>query len=463
MRSFLAASLLFAAATLSAWEWFVMRPAEFITATPALIEVGFPTVGIQTGSADDGQGGSKGYCLFMQDGHNWNTCAPALGGDMSFIVKAQFRDPFKLYGVQFSIQGFNSIIQFVHVDNFQTVYATYTFDSGSATTDMTVSEWPAAFQYRDGKFWLGNKTGKILISTDEGVSWAAKTVTTDTAVEITSIRMLDALNGWATGGLISSDSSVQPTLTMESKGGLWETADGGETWTAVVEGLAILPAEAVKDANGKWYMRMQDASNIETADPMGNQGDTLTPETKLIYSTDNFASFSAWSAETYDMTVNGEKFDSFNVPGLGVTDDLSEVWIGGFIVAGLSGTPVSISSNDGGATWTKKQMPQGALGFKLFNFKDPDHVYAVGGQKNIFKYGDQNENWVYQPDEDPATDDEQSDESVTDDTTADTVVTDGTTTDTGTITDDTTTDTGTTDDSDMLLEEESACGCTLVF
>lgn len=450
--------LLLAATTLSAWDWFIMRPAEFITAHPALIEVGFPTVGIQTGTVETGQG-SEGYCLFMQDGHNWNACPAALGGKMSFIVMAQFRDPFKMYGIQFSIQGFNAIIQFVHADNFQTVYAVNTFNSGEPLTDMSVSEYPLALQYRDGKLWLGNKSGKVLISTDEGVSWTPHVITTDTQVEISSIRMISALNGWATGGRITEESGFEPKITIEPKGGLWETADGGESWTPVFSGLALFPVEAAKDANGKWYVRMQDADNIATD---YEKGDSLQPETKLIYATDNFAAFTGWSDTAYDMDIGGQNFSSYNVPGLGVTDDLSEVWLGGFFVAGLSGTPVSLTSTDGGNFWVIRNMPQGSLGFKLFNFKDPEHVYAAGGQKNIFKCGDPNENWVYQPDDDPVTDNEQPDESVTDDTATDDVpdqsdLSDGS--DPSNIAD---AEPG--DDSDaLLLEEGTACGCTLAY
>jgi hypothetical protein len=143
------------------------------------------------------------------------------------------------------------------------------------------------------------------------------------------------------------------------------------------------------------------------------------------------------------------------------------VWIGGFIVKGFSMTPVSVSSNDGGVSWTKKQLPQNAL-FTIFQFKDPDHVYAAGDYADIYKCGDPNEQWVYEPDEAPDADTEPSNDDTepsNDDTVDETAaVDDGTPTGEATTPDE-------ADSGDELLDadgeelwgEESGCGCALVY
>jgi hypothetical protein len=262
---------------LPAWEWFMMKPAEMMDGRGVLLEVGFPSAGIHTGQVTVTDG-TRPYCFYMANGSFWDTCPVSLAEGsqtlMKVIAMAKFRDPWKMYGVQLIIQGFNPVIQFIHADNFNTVYAVYTFDRASPPNDMTISDSQAALYYRDGTIWLGNKTGKVLVSTDEGLSWTPKTVTDDTEVEITSVRMTDPLHGWATGGLIETDTSgLYPAITLRSKGGLWETDDGGETWTTIFSGRDLKALDAAKDAGGRWYVRIQDEANIRETE----QGDVLLP------------------------------------------------------------------------------------------------------------------------------------------------------------------------------------------
>ncbi len=433
--------------------WLVKKMGEMTTADFYLMEIGSPLTGITIGKKNSGSNDEL-ICFYMTNGEQWNPCPPNIThfamGDSAFLLGAKYASATELYAIRTEIKGMSGTTALVKLDsNLFNMTVLKMFDNNTDTENGTM-------EVRGDTLWIGSTNGKIYKSIDGGNSFQTYTVTTDELVQIYFIRFWDDQNGYLAGGATEegTDSMGQTVTTLLEKGGIWMTTDGGETWTALVENLpyAFIKVRDLTTLDGgdlpggNWYAMYTDADSYSSSG-------TVTKH--LGFTTDNFATI----AEVSPTANTGRKFNGYDVGGI---DFLSkkEFWLGGYATDFKA---CSMVTYDGGATWIEMFLPTQVAegtnfmwGFKAQKFYDSHHGYAAGSLNTIFKYGDPNE--VY---EQPDT--EQPDESVTDDTTADTIVTDDTTADNGTVTDDTAADTGATDDSDSLIEEEPACGCSIVY
>lgn len=442
------------AAMLSAQEiWTVQQPGEMTTADFYLLENGSRTTGLLIGKKNSGSNDEL-LCYVMVTGYSWNPCPPGFtsfsGMSGAFIMGAKYGSPSALYAIRTEIQGMSSVTALVRTDAFvNNMIVLKVFDNNTEKAN-------GALAVLGDTIWIGTDDGKVLRSQDGGNTFSPFTVTSDTEVELTYIDFKDPLHGYAASGSTKEeDTGEGKVTTVLSKGGIWTTADGGETWTALKENLpyAFLKVAPVTGGGGDltgvtWYAFYTDDESYSGGDVSKHVGVT----------TDNFATLTI--AEPQANT--GKTFGGFQAAGVDIIDG-TDIWLGGVC---NDFKACSVVSFDSGATWLEMFMPADVgvsfmWSLKAQNFIDSEHGWAAGSVNTILRWGDPNEDLTEQPDT------ETPDESVNDDTPAtdDTPdqsdqsgLSDGS--DLSDITDDDTL----ADDSDALYgEEEPACGCSLVF
>ncbi len=452
---FAALSLLLLSFALGAQDiWMVKKMGELTTADFYLMEIGSPQTGITIGKKSSG-GNDELICFYMTNGEQWNPCPANItnfsmsGG--AFLLGAKYASATELYAVRTEVQGMSGTTALVKLDsNLFNMIVLKVFDNNTDTENGTI-------EVRGDTIWLGSTDGRIYKSTDGGNTFQTYTVTADDKVEIRFIRFWDDQNGYVAGGATEegTDSMGQTVTTLLEKGGIWMTTDGGETWTALVENqpyefLKVQDLVTLDGGNlpgGNWYALYTDADSY-------GSGGTVTKHLGLT--TDNFATIT----EVSPTANTGRKFNGYDVGGIDFLGK-KEFWLGGYATDFKA---CSMVTYDGGATWIEMFLPTQVAegtnfmwGFKAQKFYDSHHGYAAGSLNTIFKYGDPNE--VY---EQPDT--EQPDDAVDHTPTADDISDQSDLSDGSDPSDITDTDTGTADDSDtLLLEEGTACGCTLAY
>lgn len=432
--------------------WTVQKQGEMTNADFYLLENGSRTTGLLIGKKNSGQNDEL-LCYVMTNGYQWNPCPltftsfSGMGG--AFILGAKYASPTSLYAIRTEIKGFSSVTALVKTDAFlnnMIVLKVFNNDSEPVSGALAVN---------GNTIWVGRNDGKLFRSEDGGATFETFTVTNDTSVEIYQIEFTDALHGWAAGGATQEEDTGEGTVTtVLEKGGVWVTADGGETWTALRENLPyafikVYPIAVVPDTTVmNWYAFYTDNESYNSSEVSKHVG----------FTTDGFATLTL--AEPQANT--GKKFNGFQAGGLNVIGG-TDIWLGGLC---NDFKACSVVSFDSGATWMEMFLPTNIgvsfmWSIKAQNFIDSKHGWAAASLNAILRWGDPNEDLTEEPDTetpDTATFPDETtmpDETVSDETQADL--------DSSPTLDETVTDTAIAADNDTLAGEDPAgCGCSLV-
>lgn len=213
--------------------------------------------------------------------------------------------------------------------------------------------------------WIVNVSGEIHKTTDSGASWAL--VHADSTVSFRSVAFADSLRGWA-GALYAEDA-------------LFETFDGGETWSAV-----RLP-ETVKGVCGLSVV----------GDSVIYGVGTFFETSPLIVSRDRGATWNTISLREHATTLIDVRF---HTPDSGfVTGGWDSAAAGVF--QGLRA--VILFTGDGGLTWERRHLADSLESWvwKL-SFPTPATGYASMErfeklQATVLKTTDSGRTWLAQP------------------------------------------------------------------
>lgn len=422
--------------------WITQHASEGGMASGSLIHIGTKTKGYALGTVDNGQGGKTPYCFVMTDGMNWNECSSNLTGKTKLVAPARVLPNGKLVGVIIEMKGFNTLSSFIVSDDMENFIPVSFFDPENS--DENTSRYGEALSVIGETVWLGLRNGKIKKSTDLGATWENIVVSTDTTMEMSVVKFSDELNGIAAGGVVTESMGDNGTeYSIVKKGAIFRTADGGNTWTPIVENLEMFPENVIETSTGRIYLQFYDD------DSMNNPS---TGQKSIVWSEDNFATFTGKN-KSFDIPVPSGNFSMGSVFDM---DDgaVNEIWITGFCGAGFNVKPCTIDTADGGQTWFEKLLiGAGKLG--PISVLDSDHVYTAAMSKAIYKWGDINEDF---------TETEVPDESETSDDTVEIPDENQTVDDAQTVDENTTNDTETgSDDEQIVDEEEAGCGCSLIY
>jgi hypothetical protein len=359
--------------------WITQRAREFTTASGMFIHVGTRTRGYAVGSEQVSQGTAP-YCFVMLDGMNWNPCSPALTGGMKVTSPVRILPDGRMVGVIQELQGWSVLSSFIHSEDMMNFIPVYFFDQNNK--DDSVNGNPRSLEVIGNNVWLGTKNGKIKTSRDLGYTWENIVLSTDTAMEISVVVFTDEMNGLAGGGVITTSGfGNEETSTVEKKGTIWRTTDGGNSWSAVVQNLDAYPLHLIQTASGRMFMLFHDNKSIN--EQSGSK--------KVAWSDDQFATFSG-SGSNFDIPVPSGKFSmesAIDMDGGAV----NEIWVAGFCGAGFSAQPCTVDTSDGGDTWWEKIVP-GAVKLGAMSVLDSNHVYIAGEFKAMYKWGDPNEDFT---------------------------------------------------------------------
>jgi hypothetical protein len=360
--------------------WITQRPSEFTTASGGFIHVGTRTRGYAMGTEQTSQGNSA-YCFVMLDGINWSECSPNLVGGMKFVIPAKILPDGKMVGVIQEFQGFNQISSFIHSEDLVNFIPVSFFDQHNR--DDTRSSYPRSLEVIGDTVWLGTKNGKIKKSSDLGYNWNNITVSNDTDMQISVIIFKDEMNGIAGGGVITegTDWDDKQKNSVEKKGTLWRTSDGGETWNPIVENLEIFPLHIIETSSGRIFLLYWDNDTVN---------ETSSGSKRVVWSDDQFATFTG-SNESFDVFVPSGKFSmgsALDMDG----GDINEIWVAGYCGAGFNAQACTIDTKDGGDTWWEKIVPD-ARKLGPISVLDSNHVYIAGEFKAMYKWGDPNEDF----------------------------------------------------------------------
>jgi photosystem II stability/assembly factor-like uncharacterized protein len=145
--------------------------------------------------------GTNGILLHTSDGENWDSVPSGTASDLYSI---QFNHNLEAWAVG-APKTTSDAVMLHSADGGLTWQHIATNTNGTLT-----SVWA-----NDTNVWACGTGGKILHSTNKGLSW--NTYQMDSTIHFKKILFTDTNNGWVAG----------------SKGAFFKTTDGGQTWNAV--------------------------------------------------------------------------------------------------------------------------------------------------------------------------------------------------------------------------------------
>jgi photosystem II stability/assembly factor-like uncharacterized protein len=238
--------------------------------------------------------------------------------------------------------------------------------SGSASSPTAGALKIQFFDRNNGLIELGG-TGAVYRTGDGGAHWTALAVPT---FSYSSVFFSDRLHGWILGTLVSLDQR-----TSESR--LFSTSDAGDHWAALPQPPAFLFAgkggfsEVVfRGPSEGWMGGAAAQSMIYSTIDAG-----VTWHAHPLPVTSGNGGFAEGSAPLLETTV-------YLLPGAGVLA----------VVIDLNGSPVGLTSFDGGSTWRRLPPPPGETTYTDFIFQDTVHWWAMR-YGTLFKTSDAGQTW----------------------------------------------------------------------
>ena len=238
--------------------------------------------------------------------------------------------------------------------------------SGSASSPTAGALKIQFFDRNNGLIELGG-TGAVYRTGDGGAHWTALAVPT---FSYSSVFFSDRLHGWILGTLVSLDQR-----TSESR--FFSTSDAGDHWAALPQPPALLFAgkggfsEVVFRGPSEGWMGGAAAQSMaySTIDA------GVTWHAHPLPVTSGNGGFAEGSAPLLETTV-------YLLPGAGVLA----------VVIDLNGSPVGLTSFDGGSTWRRLPPPPGETTYTDFIFQDSFHWWAMR-YGTLFKTSDAGQTW----------------------------------------------------------------------
>ncbi len=255
---------------------------------------------------------------------------------------------------------------------FKTVDAARHWQREFTGSAMSTAAGPMKIQFFDrtnGLIALGG-TGVVDRTSDGGAHWTA--ITTPT-LSYSSLYFSDRLHGWILGTLPSPDPQRVPIFQFFS------TSDAGDHW-------AVLPEPPAWQFAGKGGF-----ANFAFRSPREGWMGGGTRDQATVYSTIDGGI--TWQAHALPVTSGKGGFPAQG--GLFLAD------AGIYLLpeAGLlatttddSGTPVGLTSFDGGSTWRRLPPPPGNTSYGDFIFQDTFHWWAMRFG-TLFKSSDAGQSW----------------------------------------------------------------------
>ena len=375
-------------------SWFIIKPGKMVSSGGFMTIVsGSPTTMVAMGFYEDSQGNGKLEGSFVNNGYNFNPIPGSLSGSdimtEGFITNVIFMDKENIGGIRnkFEGSGFNMtlVTAFITANIFTmgTFNIMHVFDSELQVSDQSLL-------YHNGILYIGTHDGQILISNNSGVSWQPQKVAANSDVVIDSIFALSDTHLIAAGGS-SEEDVLEETITVQPLGGVWESTDGGKTWTPLKNDMEIVPVKVIKTASDRIYLQYMNEQDL-------NSSQNPLP-TRLGMTDDNFASFT----EEFSPTANTGKA----IGGMANLDYKNgTTWIVG---VASDFTPVTMRSEDEGETWIEYFLPPLGEGMmttpSIIHILDDHHVYAGFSNIAVAKFGDITEDYSAIPDDEDETND----------------------------------------------------------
>lgn len=397
MKKFLLITVLFTLFTpLCADDfWFVIRPGKMVSGGAFMaITSGSPTTMVALGFYKDPQGNDTLEGNFVNDGYNFSPIPRELAGSdimtEGFVTNAIFMDRENIGAMRNKFEGSGFNMTLVSAFVTANIFTMGTFNITHVFADPEPQVSDESLLFHNGLLYLGTHDGQLLISDDSGVSWQPHRVAANTDVTISSVFAVTDTHLVAAGG-VKTEDAVDEKITVEPRGGVWESIDGGKNWTPLKNDMEIVPVKVIKTASDRiylQYMTEQDLNSTQNPQP-----------TRLGMTDDNFISFS----EEFTPTANTGK----TVSGM-ISIDYKNgtTWIAGMA---SDFTAATMRSEDEGATWIEYFLPPLGEGMlptpSIIHILDDSHIYAGFSNTAILKFGDINEDYSAIPDDKNETND----------------------------------------------------------
>ena len=224
------------------------------------------------------------------------------------------------------------------------------------------------FDRNNGLIALGG-TGAVYRTADGGARWMALAMPT---FSYSSLYFSDRIHGWILGTVLSPDQ--QRTAVTE----FFSTSDAGDHWVP----LPPPPAFVVAGKGG--------FSEIAFRRPGEGWIGGFAQQSRVYSSIDGGVT---WQAHPLPVTGVGKGgFADGNVPLLETTVSLLPGAGVLAVVFDPNGTPVGLTSFDGGTTWRRISPPPGETAYSQFVFQDTFHWWAMRNG-TLFRSSDAGQSW----------------------------------------------------------------------
>jgi photosystem II stability/assembly factor-like uncharacterized protein len=253
---------------------------------------------------------------------------------------------------------------------FKTTDAARHWQRQFAGSAMSTNAGPLKIQFFDrnnGLIALGG-TDVVYRTGDGGARWTALTMPT---FSYSSIYFSDPLHGWALGTVQSLD---QRTAVEQ----FFSTSDAGDHWVA----LPQPPAFAFAGKGG--------FNEIAFRAPSEGWMGGFAQQSSVYSTIDGGVT---WQAHALPVTVIGKGgFAEGNAPLLETAVSLLPGAGVLAVVFDPNGTPIGLTSFDGGSTWRRLAPPPGNTSYSDFIFQDTFHWWAMRFG-TLFKSSDAGQTW----------------------------------------------------------------------
>lgn len=375
-------SLTFLFISLLSQSFEEIKPGVFTTGAYMAISSGAPGQGVALGgkSSETG-GGDEFFCIYSKSEDNWKDCPGGLhsnnplegGGSLISVAHA---DGDKMIATRIEIQSFNIVVAIVEfsLSNPSDFKVLHIFPEEENANEESI-------EVVGDTIWVGTSDGRVLRSKDRGASWKGFSIPGSSEgaavseIKINVLKFYDENHGLATGGIIEKEGDFEDEKEVLKKaGGVWETVDGGETWTPVVENRLFSGVFIEKTSSGRYFLAAIKKNGLNISDKQ--RALTLL---SCDLPCEDFNEIEVVSEESERELTTSE------VGGLAAHNDT--VWVGGM---GTGFNQCIFVSHDSGETWEEIFVPNfgGMWKPSVIEMADGQNVYAGTTLTALLKYFD---------------------------------------------------------------------------
>ncbi|MFO7736712.1 MAG: hypothetical protein R6W70_10940 [bacterium] len=381
-KTLLIISLTFLFVSLLSKSFEEIKPGVFTTGAYIDISSGVPGQGVALGgkSSETG-GGDEFFCIYSESEDNWKDCPgglhsnnPLEGGGSVISVAHAGGD--KMIATRIEIHSFNIVVAIVEfsLSNPSDFKVLHIFPKEENANEESI-------EVVGDTIWVGTSDGRVLRSEDRGASWEGFPIpgpsegSSVSEIKINVLRFYDENHGLATGGIIEKENIGEDEKeVLKEAGGVWETADGGQTWTPVVKNRLFSGVFIEKTSSGRYFLAAIKENGLNISDKQ--RALTLL---SCDHPCEDFNEIEVVSEESNRELTTSE------VGGLAVHNDT--VWVGGM---GKGFNQCIFVSHDSGETWEEIFVPDfgGMWKPSIIAMADGQNVYAGTTLTALLKYFD---------------------------------------------------------------------------